>query len=114
MRCKEVNAKNLAKMVIDAPISMKFDFAERYENRHFKSIHGISRINIFDEYGFGLIAIGYWGGGKTRILDISKYYDNDREQVENIVVAFIQKYFNEEIKQDEVLLIDESSEIQVA
>lgn len=101
----EVDAKRLAELVLVADLDECIDFAEEWDagelNNDFNHVdgsswHGIKRVNLFDEYSdwandFGLIAIGMWGGGWTRVYDSTG--DGMYLDTLEFVTDFIQQYF---------------------
>lgn len=59
------------------------------DESNFSSGHGIKNTNIFDEYNDhypSLLAIGFWGGGSTQVLDCTIAFD------EKEIVDFVDGY----------------------
>lgn len=128
----EVDAKRLAELVLVANLDECIDFAEEWDEEELinnpnnvdgSGWHGIKRINLFDEYSFwaidfGLIAIGKWGGGWTRVYDSTG--DNTYLDSLEFVTDFIQYYFNDiecetvmaelEVYEDGTTLVDKIRE----
>lgn len=99
----EVDARRLAELVLCARYNECIDFAEEWNEEDVidgrddvdaVAWHGIKRIELFDEssYGYGVIAIGMWGGGWTKAYDTTG--DDDYLNTLEHVTNFIQEYFN--------------------
>jgi hypothetical protein len=82
----EITPDELAKMVLQQPLEKDIDFAENTSDGG-TGWHCIKRTKIFDEEGAGLIAIGYQGGGSTRVLDLT--YDYEEKEVVNFISTYV-------------------------
>ena len=93
----KITTEKLTEIIMKLPIETTIDFSEYYDediDSKPEGWYGIKRTHIFDEEGFGVIVIGYYGGGCTKAIDISDYGNTFSSEIFDL----INNYFENELR----------------
>lgn len=108
-----ITPEQLGTAISKAPMNTRFDFTldqstdDWYHEKEPTGWFGAKITSIFDEYQ-GIFAIGYYGGGCTRIVDID--YECYDKNIGTCIIEALKDYINNQADDIEKICVEVTDE----
>lgn len=105
----KIKTKQLISLILMLQEDTEIDFSFDTGNEDYPGgWYGIKRTKIFDENEFGVILLGYYGGGCTTAIDLSDYGDVISDEMLEIVEDSFKDISRDECSDGEIMIETES------